>query len=184
VKRFVIIPILVSTLLTTSIAEARARVVVRRPHARVVVHRGFPIHRTLPEVVIRPTAVVRVAPRVYLAPAVFAGVVLTALPPANVRVWSAAEELDRGDGWTDFTMNLDRRGSRLVMEIDKGPAQISFAEVVFENGETQVVDFNEKILRRGIYTLVDFRDGRKVDHVRLVARTTGDSARIGLHLIS
>jgi hypothetical protein len=185
VKRFVIIALLVSSVLPAGVAEARRpRVVVRGPRAHVVVRAGFPIHRSLPQVVVRQAPVVRVAPRVYLAPVAFTGVVLTALPPANVRVWSAGESLDREDGWTDFTMNVDRRGSRLVMEIENGPAQISFAEVVFENGDTQVVDFDEKIQHRGVYSLVDFRDGRKVDHVRVVARPTGDSTRIALHLVS
>jgi hypothetical protein len=185
VKRYLIVALLASAVLTAGVAEARrARVVVRRPRARVVVHTGFPIHRSLPNVIVRTAPVVRVAPRVYLAPVVFSGVVLTLLPPANARVWSTGEVLDRADGWTDFTTNVDRRGSRLVMEIEKGPAQLSFAEVVFENGDTQVVDFDEKVQRRGAYSLIDSRDGRKVDHVRVVARATGDSTRITLHLVS
>ena len=81
-------------------------------------------------------------------------------------------------------MDVDRRGNRLMMEIDRGPAQLSFAEVVFENGETQVVDFNDRVLGRGIYPLLDFRDGRKIDHVRLVARAERAATDIRLHLVS
>jgi hypothetical protein len=34
----------------------------------------------------------------------------------------------------------------------------------------------------GLYPLLDFRDGRKVDHVRLVARAKSDNARVVLKL--
>jgi len=69
------------------------------------------------------------------------------------------------------------------MDISGGPAQISFAEVVFENGETQVVDFNDRAQKLGTYSLLDFRDGRKVDHVRMVAKADTDSATIALQLL-
>ncbi len=126
----------------------------------------------------------RVVPRAYLAPVVFGAVVVASLPPANARAWSDSEELEREDGWTDFTMTVDRRGGGLLLQIDRGAAQISFAEVVFENGETQVVDFNDKVHGRGLYSLLDFRDGRKVDHVRVVARAATKESEITLHLTS
>ena len=171
----------------STVFEADARVVrVRRGPAgrvRVTTRPGFPIRRTLPTVVVRGP-VVRVAPRVYLGPVAFTAVALATLPPANVRVWSATEDLDNEDGWTDLNMDIDRRGTRLVLEIDKGPAQISFAEVVFENGEAQVVDFDDKVHRQGAYTLLDFKDGRKVDHVRVVAKAQRDDTEIRVHLVS
>lgn len=167
--------------------EADARVVrVRRGPAgrvRVTTRPGFPIRRTLPTVVVRG-GVVRVAPRVYLGPVAFTAVALASLPPANVRVWTASEDLDREDGWTDLMMDVDRRGTRLVLEVDEGPAQISFAEVVFENGEAQVVDFDDKVHGQGAYTLLDFKDGRKVDHVRVVARAQRNETEIRVHLVS
>src|SRR5258708_4477921 len=102
-------------LLTASIlfgatgAEA-ARVVVRKgarvTRVRVTVHPGFPIRRALPNVVVRPAPLVRVSPRVYLAPVAFAAVAI-AVPPAGARAWNGAETLDRDEGWTDFTMNVD-----------------------------------------------------------------------------
>jgi len=55
--------------------------------------------------------------------------------------------------------------------------------VVFENGETQVIDFNERVHTRGTYSLLDFRDGRKVDHVRVVAKASGEETEITLHLV-
>lgn len=168
--------------------DAGARVVrVRRGPAgrvRVTTRPGFPIRRTLPNVVIRTGPVVRVAPRVYLGAVAFTAVALATLPPASARAWTATEDFDREDGWTDVTMNFDHRGTRLVLEVDKGPAQISFAEVVFENGEAQVVDFDDKIQTRGVYALLDFKDGRKVDHVRVVAKAQRDETAIRVHLMS
>src|SRR5215813_13041582 len=99
--------------LAASADAARVRrVVVRGPRRTVVVHTGFPVHRVLPAVVVRPGPVVRVAPRVYLAPVVFAATVV-ALPA--VTDWRATEGLDRDDGWTDFTMNIDRRSRQLLL---------------------------------------------------------------------
>ena len=180
-KRLIAIAILI-VLSLANIAEARRvrRVVVRGPRVRVTVRPGFPIRRTLPTVVVRPGVTIRVAPRVYLAPVVFTAAVVASLPASD---WRLSEDLDREDGWTDFTMDVDRRGNRLYLQIDEGAAQISFAEVVFENGETQVVDFNDRAHARGVYTLLDFANGRKVDHVRIVAKAAGDDTQITLHLV-
>ena len=145
---------------------------------------GFPIRRTLPEVIIRPGVAFLVAPRVYLAPVVFTAAVVASLPPASARSWSDTTTIEREDGWTEFTMNVDRRGSGMLLQIDKGTAQISFAEIVFENGDTQVVDFNDKTHARGIYSFLDFKDGRKVDHVRVVAKADSELSEISMHLVS
>jgi hypothetical protein len=114
-------------------------------------------------------------------PARFAATVI-ALPA--VTDWRGTEGLDRDDGWTDFTMNIDKRGRELLLQIDHGAAQISFAEVVFENGETQVVDFNDHVHRTGTYSLLNFKDGRKVDHVRVVAKADRDDTDITVHLVA
>ena len=148
---------------------------------RVTVRPGFPIHRTLPVVVVRP-ATIRVAPRVYLAPVVFTAAVVASIP-SSPQNWRGTETIEREDGWTDFTMNVDRRGGKMMLEIGPGAAQISFAEVVFENGETQVVDFNDHVHARGTYKLLDFANGRKIDHVRVVAKADTAATDITLHLI-
>ena len=54
---------------------------------------------------------------------------------------------------------------------------------MFENGEAQVVDFNERTLRQGTYSLLDFTNGRKVDHVRVVARAAGRDTEITVVLV-
>src|SRR5262245_23477026 len=181
-KRLVTVSLLVALALAGT-AEARRvrRVVVRGPRRTVVVHTGFPVHRALPAVVVRPAPVVRVVPRLYLPAVAFGAVAVATLPHTD---WSATEGLDREDGWTDFTVNVDHRGRQLLLQITEGPAQISFAEVVFENGEVQVVDFNDRAHARGIYNLLDFKDGRKIDHVRIVAKAANDETAITLHLVA
>ncbi len=166
-----------------SAEAARVRVVHRGPRARVTIRTGFPIRRTLPTVVVRaPRITVRVTPRIFL-PAVVFGATVAAIAATESRVWHEEETLSRADGWTDFSLNVDARGTRLLLDITGGSAQISFAEVVFENGEAQVVDFNERTHKLGTYGLLDFKDGRKVDHVRIVAKASGASTTIGLHLL-
>jgi hypothetical protein len=171
-KRLIAVALL-TVLATADIAEAR--------RTRVVVRAGFPVRRTLPNVVVRRPVAVRVTPAVYLPAVVFRSVAIASVPGA--RVWSDAEELRRADGWTDFTMNVDRSGDRLFLQVDEGPAEISVAEVVFENGQSQVVDFNDKTYRQGVYPLLDFKDGRRLDHVRIVAKANGRESEIRLHLV-
>ncbi|HYU31963.1 MAG TPA: hypothetical protein VEW48_07355 [Thermoanaerobaculia bacterium] len=162
---------------------ARVRVVHRGRRTTVRVHTGFPLRRPLPPVYVRaPRVTVRVTPRVFLPPVAFGAVVVAAPPEA--RVWRETEHLDRDDGWTEFTLNVDRRGRQLLLEVDRGPAQISFAEVVFDNGDAQVVDFADTVRAQGVYTLLDFKDGRKVDHVRVVAKADAASSEISLHLLA
>lgn len=172
-------------LLAPSLSEAaRARVVRRGPHRRtvVVVHRGHPIHRTLHAVVFRrPAVVVRVAPARFLPLVVWAAVV-SERPAADVLAWQDAETLYREEDWAETVFDSDQRGSKLYLEIVNGKVQFDFAEVVFEDGDCQVVDFNEKSRVAGLYSLLDFADGRKVDHVRLIARAKTEEAKIALVL--
>jgi hypothetical protein len=177
------VAILAFSSLASTADAARVRV-VRHPHrATVTVRAGFPLHRQLPAVYVRPARVaVRVAPRVYLAPVVF-GATVVAVPAADVQVWRDHEGLEREDEWTDFTLNVDSRGTKLLLEVAEGDARISFAEVVFENGDTQVVDFDDRVREPGLYSLLDFRDGRKVDHVRVVAQAEDEESEIALRLL-
>jgi len=182
-KNIFLVGLLIGVSVLSADSANAGRVVVRRngrvTRVRVTVHPGFPLRRTLPNVVVR-SATVRVAPRVYLAPVTFAAVTVAR---AGAGVWNSAETLDREEGWTDFTMNVDRRGTGLLLEIDRGSAQVSFAEVVFENGDAQVVDFNDHVHATGVYSLIDFKDGRKVDHVRVVAKADSPESVIRLHLL-
>ena len=170
-------------------AFAARRVVVRRGprghRTTVVVHRGWPIRRAARVVVVRPSrVVVRVTPATYLAPVFFTGVIVAAAsaPAADILAWEDAETIEKEDDWTEFTLNADSRGTKLWLEVKEGRAQFDWAEVVFENGDAAVVDFKERTHGEGLYSLLDFRDGRKVDHVRLVARAKTESARVVLKM--
>jgi hypothetical protein len=159
-------------------AARRARVVRRGPHRTVVVVRaGHPIRRAHPVVVVRaPRRAVLVTTGAFLAPVLWAPAVVM-LPARDRLVWEDSETLLKADDWTDFTLNVNDRGEKLYLELT-GKAQLDFAEVVFGNGETQVVDFGEKTYGPGIYSLLDFRDGREVSHVRMIARAKSPETRL------
>jgi hypothetical protein len=166
-------------------ADARRVTVVHRPHhTQVIVHRGFPIHRTLPHVVVRaPLFRVRVAPRVFLPPVVFGAAIVATEVAAENQIWRGNQSLEKGDEWTEFMLDVDQSGRRLLLDISGGAAAVSFAEVVFENGDTQVVDFDDKAHAPGLYRLLDLEHSRKVDHVRVVARAEGDATALSLRLV-
>lgn len=169
--------------LATPALAARVRVVKRGHHrTTVVVHRGFPVTRAPRVVVVRaPRRTVVVRPAVFLAPVVFTAAFVS-LPPRDLVVWEDAEVLDRDEDWTEFVLNADSRGRELLLEV-RGRVQVEWAEVVFENGDTRVVDFRARTLKSGVYGLLDFRDGRRVDHVRVVARAKSSEARVVLRMV-
>ena len=163
----------------------------------VVLRPGWPITRLPRPVIVRPPRVevrVRVQPRVFLPPIVFSGVVVSHRYERGYRyydgrgysrdslVWQDSETLYREDEWTEFTLDCNTRGIRLWFEVFEGRVQADWAEVVFENGEVQVVEFPERTLGPGLYLLLDFRGGRRVDHVRMVARATNREAQLTLWL--
>ncbi len=167
-------------------AAQRRRVVVRRAPVRrttVVVRPGHPIRRPLPRtVVVRParTAVVVAAPLVFLPAVVWSSAVVS-LPPRDRLVWEDSETLTKDEEWVDCNFGVDRRGDALLLGID-GRAQLNFAEVTFENGNVQVVDFEDRTHPSGIYGLLDFADGRHVKTVRLLARSRTDQSTLTVYL--
>ena len=166
-------------------AERRAERRVVRRRTVVVVNHGWPLRRPLRRVWIHPARVpVRMGPRVFLAPVVFAGVIVaaTSAPTQDRLVWEDGETIEKEDDWTEVTLNCGNSGTKLWLDVPVGRAQFDWAEVVFGNGEARVVDFNEKTYGPGLYTLLDFRDGRTVEHVRLVAKAKSDRARIALRM--
>jgi hypothetical protein len=151
-----------------------------KERAVVVVNRGWPIRRALPTVVVRPTSsAVRVQPAKYLAPFVWRPILMPS-PPSDLLVWQQGETIYKADDWTEVTWNANTRGSRLFLDVERGKAQISFAEIVFDNGESRVVDFQENTRAQGLVPLLDFKSQRTVDHVRLVTRAKIDPTRIAL----
>lgn len=154
----------------------------RHRRAAVVVRPGHPIRRAMHPVVFRrPAVVVRVAPVRFLPVAMWAPLVVTR-PAAAAFSWQDSETLFKEDGWAETVFDSNQRGRKLYLEVLSGKVQLDFAEVVFENGDTQVVDFSEQTRDPGFYSLLDFADGRRVDHVRLIARAKTRESRIVLVL--
>ena len=170
---------------TTVVHQGRhGRTVVHRgPRGAVVVHRGFPIRRTLPHVWVRaPRVAVRVAPRVFLPHFFSPAVVVRVRPLPAAIVWHEAEIFEPDDEWTEVTYPVTQSGTHLYFELTDAPARVSFAEVVYGDGETQVVDFGEKEYAVGYYGLIDLPRPRAIDHVRLVAAAGGDAVHVSFHL--
>ena len=169
----------------------RHRVVVRRPvvvrhpvvHSTVVVHSGHPIRRVLPEtVVVRPAhqTVMVGAPLVFL-PALTWPARTVSSPSRDRLVWQDSEGINRDEGWVDANFGIDSSGNALFLDIN-GRAKLNFAEVTFVNGNVQVVDFNERVHGSGVYTLLDFADGRRVSTVRILAKSESEEAKLTVYL--
>jgi len=154
-----------------------------RKRAVVVVHKGFPLKRPLRSVVVhtirRPY---RVAPRLFLPLIVWAPVLSTVPPPANLLVWEDAENLLGEEDWTEFTLNCQNTGTKLWLQVVTGRVRFDWAEVVFGNGEAQVVDMAENVRDPGYYLLLDFANGRMVDHVRILAKSEAPESRVALKM--
>lgn len=163
------------------------RVVVRRGPVKrttIVVRPGHPIRRVLPRtVVLRPArvSVVVRAPLVFRPAILWAPVVIATLPAPDRLLWEDAEIIAKDEEWVDSNFGVDQRGTALLLDLD-GRAQLSFAEVTFENGDVQVVDFNETTHPRGLYTLLDFADGRRVMTVRILARSETPETTMTVYL--
>lgn len=181
-----------SPLLTVGSADAQQRrVVVRRPavvhhrlaRTRVVLRPGHPLRRTLPtSVVVRPARrVIAVGyPLVFLAPLEWQ-LQKAVLPPSERLVWQESEAFSKDEGWVDLNFGVDSNGNALLLRID-GRSKLNFAEVVFRNGQVQVVDFNEKTREIGLYQLLDFADGRHVSTVRILVKSESKESELAVYL--
>jgi hypothetical protein len=177
--------LLALAMLAPSDAMAQRRRVVRVRHPRVafVLRAGHPIRRALPAaVVVRAarTAVVVTTPLVFLPVMVWRPAVVK-LPARERLMWQDSETIDSDDGWVDTNYGVDATGNALFLEV-AGKAQLNFAEVTFANGNVQVVDFNEKTHDSGLYTLLDFADGRHVKTVRILAQSKSEETKLSVYL--
>ena len=174
------------TLMGSGDLSAQRRTVVRRGPVRrttVVIRPGHPIRRLLPRtVVVRPARKVVVvgAPLVFLPALVWRAAVVP-LPPRERLIWQDKEVLEKDEEWVDCNFGVDQRGGALFLEI-QGRAQLNFAEVTFENGNVQVVDFEDRARDSGIYELLNFADGRHVKTVRVLAKSNSDETTLTLYL--
>ena len=159
-------------------ALAQRRVVVKRN--RVVVTRpGHPIRRTLPPaVIVRParTRVVFGSALIFL-PAVVWTAAVVSLPARDRLVWQDSESFNKDEDWVESNFGIDTQGNALYFELD-GRAELNYADVTFNNGEVQSVDFEEKVRTPGTYRLLDIANGRHVKTVKILARARTEHAKI------
>ena len=106
------------------------------------------------------------------------GSAIKSRPARHALVWGEGETLVAKEGWTEFTLICNTRGRRLWLELPAGRVQFDWAEVVFENGETRVVDMKEWVRGPGLYRLLDLQETRMVDHVRVVSRARSAQSRV------
>jgi hypothetical protein len=123
-----------------------------------------------------------VAPRVFLPLVTWAGVATTVVVGSDLLVWEDGENLLQEEDWAEFSLNCENTGTKLWLQVVSGRVRFDWAEVVFENGEAQVVEMQEYIRDPGLYLLHDFANGRLVDHVRIVARAETPEARVVLKM--
>jgi hypothetical protein len=124
----------------------------------------------------------------FLPPVVFGGMAVNVRPvPGYERaysrdslVWQDRVILYGRDDWTEFTLGCNALGAKLWFQVHAGRVQADWAEVVFENGEAQVVEFPKRTLGPGLYVLLDMGEMRRVDHIRMVAKTTSREAHLSL----
>lgn len=175
---------LVLSMSATDIEAKKKKVVVHRgARHTVVVHKSFPLRRRLPAVVVRParSRVAFVAPARYLPVYAWAAPVIV-LPARDRIVWEDSETFEKDEEWTDISLGVHDRGTAMILDLD-GAARLDFAEIVFANGDVQVVDFNQKKIRKGTFELLNFKDGREVSYVRLVAKAETETARVSLKMV-
>ena len=164
----------------------RRRVVIHRPHPvrrKLIVRPNHPIRRLLPREVVVRTArkpVVVNAPLVYLPEMTWTPVVVP-LPPTERLIWQDSETIARDEEWVDTSFGVDQSGNALFLDIG-GQAKLLFADVIFANGQVQVVDFNDRTYGSGIYRLLDFADRRHVSTVRILARSESNDTKLAVYL--
>ena len=169
-------------------SAADARHVVRTTAQRrtmVELREGWPLSRPARSVLVHaPRSEVSASTAPFLPAASFGGAVVSAAatPSRDLVAWEDGETLSRGEDWTQFTLAADAQGKHMMLEIPAGKVQFDWAELVFDKGETQVVDFGERTCAPGLYSMADFGEGRKLDHVRIVARSRTGEAKVTLRM--
>jgi hypothetical protein len=125
--------------------------------------------------------VTTVESRPYLAPVTADSLVVTPALPLENDEWEGTKEV-ASDQWTEFTLAVGRTGTHLYLGVDGAAAQISIAEIVFDNGDSQVIDCCDQTVQPGLYSLIELTGGRKVDHIRVVARADPSTSELTLRL--
>jgi hypothetical protein len=186
---FAVVMLIMTALCSTDVLAQRRRAVVvhpvRHPVARthLVVRPGHPIRRVLPANVVVRTArrpVIVRHPLVYL-PALAWRPVVVALPPRERVVWTDTETITRDEEWVDTNYGVDASGDALYLDLS-GKTKLNFAEVTFDDGHVQVVDFKEETHDPGVYKLLDVNSSQHVATVRILAKSESDDTKLSVYL--
>jgi hypothetical protein len=127
----------------------------------------------------RRTVVVR-HPLVYLPPLRWHAAFVP-LPSRERIVWTDTETIARDEEWVDTNYGVDASGSALYLDMS-GKTKLNFAEVTFDDGHVQVVDFNEETHDPGVYKLLDVKDNQHVATVRILAKSEADESKLAVYL--
>lgn len=175
--------VIASILIPGSGAAQRKPKKVKAPRSRMVMDPGHPVPRAARfTVLVRPARrVVPVAGAIiYLSTIPFAAVAMAA-PPAERLSWQDTETIHLDEEWVDCNFGVDERGGAVFLQVD-GQAQLAFADVAYENGEVQVVDFEERIYANKTFRLYEIPGLRNVRTVRLLARARSEVTTLRLYL--
>jgi hypothetical protein len=124
-------------------------------------------------------------PLIFLPPVIFGGVYLDYRDDRSWRdrlLWEDAITVYDDEGWIEFTLDCGARGERLWIEIRGGRGRVDWAEIVFDDGGAQVIDFSDRSLGPGLYHLLEFHGYRRVNYARMVARASTREMRLILRL--
>ena len=181
--------IVIMAMCATNTLAQRRRAAVLHPaahpvvHTRLVVRPGHPIRRTLPANVVvrtaRRTVLVR-HPLVFLPALSWRGAIVP-LPPRERIIWTDTETIARDEEWVDTNYGVDASGSALYLDLT-GKTKLNFAEVTFDDGHVQVVDFNEETHDPGAYKLLDVNANQHVATVRILAKSEADDSKLAVYL--
>jgi hypothetical protein len=119
--------------------------------------------------------------RPYLSPVTVDSLVVTPALPLENDAWEGTKEV-ASDQWTDFTLLVGVTGTHLYLGVDGAAVQISSAEIVFDNGDSQVIDCCDQTVQPGMYSLFELTGGPKVDHIHVVARAETQTSDLTLRL--
>jgi hypothetical protein len=98
-------------------------------------------------------------------------------PPPAVQT----QNLGLEEGWRPIGFSVGEPVSGLYLRV-WGRVQFDRAEIVFRDGELEVVDLRQCVRSGGLYVLTEFDARREVMGVRMVVRARSDFAYVALKL--
>jgi hypothetical protein len=94
-------------------------------------------------------------------------------------VWENSQNLNPRQGWQRVTLWVGDPASAVYFEVVSGTIEFDRAEVVFENGQRQLIDMNG-VRGPSRFPVARFNGTRNVDRVIVMARPRTYGARLGV----